>query len=114
MQPPQPQPQRKINLELPANLEPVYANVVVISQTHSEIVLDFVRMMPNDPRARVLSRVVMTPANAKMMLKALGVNLEHFEQVHGEIELPPQPASLADQLFGGLKPEDDKDNNTHE
>jgi len=112
MQPPQPQPPRKqLNLELPANLSPIYANAVIISQTHSEIVLDFVQIMPNDPRARVVSRVVMTPANAKSFLKALGVNLEHFERAHGEIVLPPQPISLADQLFGGLKPEDNKEDN---
>jgi len=111
MQPPQPPPPRKLNLEIPANLTVTYANAVVISQTHSEIVMDFIQIMPNDPRARVLSRIVMTPANAKSFLKALGVNLEHFERAHGEIVLPPQPISLADQLFGGLKPEDNQEEN---
>jgi hypothetical protein len=109
MQPPKPQEPRKVKLEIPANLAVTYANAVVISQTHSEIVMDFVQIMPNDPRARVLSRIVMTPINAKLFLKALGVNLEHFEKAHGEIVLPPQPISLADQLFGGLKPEDDRE-----
>lgn len=115
--PPTPQqPQRKLNLELPANLNVIYANAVVISQTHSEIIMDFVQIMPNDPRARVLSRIAMTPMNAKLFLQALGVNLEHFEKAHGVINLPPQPISLADQLFGGLKPEaeEPKDEPTNE
>ncbi len=100
-----PQPQRKLNLEIPANLTAIYSNAVIISQTHSEIIFDFVQIMPNDPRARVQSRIAMTPANAKMFLKALGVNLDRFEQIHGEITLPLGAPTLADQLFGGIKPE---------
>lgn len=107
--PPQNPNQRKLNLELPANIAATYANAVIVSQTHSEIIMDFIQILPNDPRARVQSRIVMTPANAKLFLKALGQNLERFEQVHGEINVPPQPPSLADQLFGGLKTEDGKD-----
>ncbi|NWG15399.1 MAG: DUF3467 domain-containing protein [Chloroflexi bacterium] len=104
----QPQPPRKLQLEIPANLNGVYANAVIVSHTYSEIVLDFIQIAPNDPRARVQTRVVMTPANAKLFLQALGTNLERFEAAHGEIKLPPQPASLADQLFGGIKSEEGK------
>ena len=116
MQTPQPPSgqQRKLNLELPANLSVTYANAVIINQTNSEIILDFLQIMPNDPRARVLSRIVMTPVNAKLFLNALGVNLEHYEKAHGVIPLPAQPTSLADQLFGGLKSDDNKDESTHE
>lgn len=112
MQPPQPPPQqqRKLNLEIPSNLSATYSNAVIVSQTHSEIIMDFLQILPNDPRARVQSRIVMTPANAKMFLKALEQNLSRFEDVHGEINLPPQPPSLADQLFGGFKGEEPKDN----
>jgi len=56
---------RQVNLELPAGLTAIYSNAVVISQTLSEVVLDFVQVMPNDPRARVLSRIVMTPTAAR-------------------------------------------------
>jgi hypothetical protein len=103
-QTPQPSNQRRLQLELPANLNAIYANAVVISQMHSEIVMDFVQVLPNDPRARVQSRIVMTPANAKLFLQALSVNLTRYEEVHGEIRLPPQPITLADQLFGAIKP----------
>ncbi|MBN8591756.1 MAG: DUF3467 domain-containing protein [Anaerolineae bacterium] len=90
---------RQVNLELPAGLTAIYSNAVVISQTLSEVVLDFVQVMPNDPRARVLSRIVMTPTAAKLFLQALGTNITQFEGLHGEIKVPPQPPSLADQLF---------------
>lgn len=98
------QPPRQVRLELPANLSAVYANAVVVTQTHSEIILDFLQIMPNDPRARVQTRVAMTPASAKLFLKALEANLARFEERHGEIPLPPQPVTLADQLFGAVKP----------
>ena len=116
MQPPLPPPappppgsgQRQIQVEMPANLSAIYANAVIISQMHSEIVMDFVQVMPNDPRARVQSRIVMTPANAKMFLQALNTNLTRFESINGEIKLPTPGLSLADQLFGTIK-SDDKD-----
>jgi hypothetical protein len=100
-------PQRQLRLEIPANLNAIYSNAVIISQTNTEIVMDFLQVMPNDPRARVQTRVVMTPVSAKSFLKALEQNLSRFEEKHGEIPLPPQPTSLADQLFGTVKPPDD-------
>ncbi len=106
---PPPTAPRKLQLEIPANLQAVYANAVIVSQTNSEIVLDFIQVLPNDPRARVQARVVMTPANAKLLLRALGANLERYESLHGELKLPPQPASLADQLFGGIRAEGEPD-----
>ena len=109
----QPPKKRQVRLEIPANLNATYANAVIISQTHSEIIFDFTQVMPNDPRARVQSRIAMTPANAKSLLTALTTNLERFEAKHGEISMPPKPESLADQLFGGVRggDEDDDDDN---
>jgi len=98
---------------MPATLNAIYSNAAVVTQTHSEIVLDFLQVMPNDPRARVQTRLVMTPVNAKLFLKALAENLERYETKHGEIDLPPQPTSLADQLFGSLRPTDDNPDNSN-
>lgn len=110
MQAPIPPNKRQIQLNIPANLSAIYANAVMISQTHSEIILDFIQILPNDPRAKVQNRVAMTPANAKLFLKAFQQNIETYEQKHGEIDLPPQPATLADQLFGAIqKPDDESD-----
>ncbi|MEE4185021.1 MAG: DUF3467 domain-containing protein [Gammaproteobacteria bacterium] len=102
----QPNKKRQIRLEIPANLNAHYANSALISQTHSEIILDFLQVMPNDPRAHIQARIAMTPANAKALLRALEQNLARFEAKNGEIKLP---ATLADQLFSGIKPPDDSD-----
>lgn len=101
------QQKRQLKVEFPANLSAVYSNAVVVSQTNNEIVLDFIQILPNDSRARVQSRVLMTPAGAKAFLRALGQNLERYEEKHGEINVPLPPESLADQLFGAVRQDDD-------
>ena len=101
-----PKPQRQLRLEIPNNLSATYSNGAVISQTHSEIIMDFLQIVPNDPRARIRARIVMTPANAKSLLLALQQNLDRYEDRHGEIKLPPRPTSLADQLFKSVRPDD--------
>lgn len=98
---------RQIRLELPRNLDAKYSNAVIVSQTNNEIIMDFTQIMPNDPRARVQSRIVMTPTNAKSFLKALERNIQMYESKHGEINLPQRPPSLADQLFSNVNEEDD-------
>ncbi len=104
-----PQGTRRLRLEIPASLSAVYANGVIITQNVGEILLDFVQVLSHDQRARAQARVVMTPTSAKALLRALTQNLELYERKHGEIQLPPQPASLADQLFGGVRAEDGKE-----
>jgi len=103
---------RQIRLEIPANLNAIYANAAIVNQTMSEIIIDFLQVLPNDPRARVQTRIVMTPTNAKLFLNALQTNLQRYEETHGEIVVPPtQPGNtLADQLFGTIKPEGDPSN----
>ncbi len=105
MSQPQNNNNRQLRLEIPANMTATYANAAIVSQTTSEIVIDFLQVMPNDPRAHVQTRVVMTPTNAKLFMKALESNLARFEEAHGEIPTPTQPGTLADQLFGTIKPE---------
>lgn len=103
----EPTPQRQLRLEIPVNLSAIYSNAAIISQTNSEIVFDFLQIMPNDPRARVQARIVLTPANAKSLLRALEQNIARYEERYGEIPMPPQPSSLADQLFGNIRPHGD-------
>lgn len=100
-----PKPQR-INLEIPADLPAVYANFVVITHSPWEVFLDFAQILPNLPKARVRTRLVLTPVNAKMLLRALNENIARYEAKHGEIEIPSNQASLADQLFGTVRPDD--------
>jgi hypothetical protein len=86
-------------LELPAGLEPSYANLAILTHSATEVVIDFARLLPGLPRARVCSRVVMGPLSAKLLLRALGENLSKYEAQFGEVRVPEGP-SLAEQLFG--------------
>jgi hypothetical protein len=82
-----PNPQQ-INIELPADLEAVYSNFAIINHSPSEMVLDFARLLPNVPKAKVYTRIVMTPLNAKLLMQALQDNLNKFEEQFGEIRMP--------------------------
>ncbi len=80
--------QRQIQIELPADLEATYANFALITHSPSEVIIDFARVLPNVPKAKVYARIVMTPMNAKLLHRALGENLARFEEKHGEIKTP--------------------------
>lgn len=81
-------PTRRVNLELPRDLEAVYANFALIAHSPSEVIIDFARVLPNQPSARVYARIVMTPMNAKLLHQALGENLKKYEAQFGEIKTP--------------------------
>ena len=85
-----PQHQMRLDIELPADLEAIYANFALITHTASEVVMDFARVLPNTPKAKIHARLIMTPMNAKLLHRALGENLSRFEQQFGEIKTPDQ------------------------
>ncbi len=99
-----PNRQAGLQIELPTSLDAVYSNLVIIQHSPSEFVLDFARILPNMPAARVGARVVMTPMHAKLLLRALQENIERFEAQFGPIYLPQQGEALASQLFQGGQP----------
>lgn len=97
MDPKQPQ-QAQINIELDeATAEGIYSNLAIINHSASEFVLDFVCIMPGTPKAKVKSRIVLTPQHAKRLLKAMAENISRYEQANGEIkesEHPPIPLNF--------------------
>ncbi len=70
--------------------EGIYSNFVMIIHSPSEFILDFAKIMPGIPKAKVQTRIIMTPSHAKMLLKALKDNIEKFEQKFGEIKIYEQ------------------------
>jgi hypothetical protein len=81
------QQQEQINIELDEKTaEGIYSNLAIINHSSSEFVLDFVSIMPGVPKAKVKSRIVLTPQHAKRLLKAIGENIHRFEVAHGEIK----------------------------
>ena len=80
---------KPFEIELPPDkAEGTYSNMVVISHSASEIIIDFARIMPGVPKARVQSRIIMTPQHAKGLLKTLEENLKKYEAQFGEIKIP--------------------------
>ena len=84
----QPSPPTQLKIELGDHeAEGIYANLAMIMHSPTEIVIDFARVMPRTAKARVLSRIIMTPMHAKIMTQALTENLKNFEKQFGEIKL---------------------------
>ncbi|AMR34501.1 hypothetical protein A0256_10080 [Mucilaginibacter sp. PAMC 26640] len=86
------QNENQLNIELSEEVaEGVYANLAIITHSSSEFVLDFIRVMPGVPKAKVKSRIILTPEHAKRLLTALEDNLEKFEAANGRIKIGNDP-----------------------
>ncbi len=90
------QQQGQINIELDEDVaEGTYSNLAIITHSNSEFIVDFVKLMPGAPKAKVKSRIILTPQHAKRLFRALQDNLTKFEKQHGPIResdvepLPP-------------------------
>lgn len=84
--------QGQINIELDeATADGIYSNLAIINHSPSEFVVDFVKIMPGTPKAKVKSRIILTPQHAKRFLKALHENIHRYEVSNGEIKDSEQP-----------------------
>lgn len=90
--------EQKIDIELDtATASGTYSNLAIINHSPSEFVVDFISMMPGAPKAKVQSRIILTPEHAKRFHKALADNIKKYEAGHGEInahEPPPIPLNF--------------------
>ncbi len=78
---------KQVNLEISEEIaEGVYSNLAIISNNQSEFVIDFLRVIHNIPKAKVKSRILITPQHAKRLLKALHDNVTKYEKQFGVIE----------------------------
>ena len=94
--------QVQINIEVSPDLDATYANFALITHSASEVIIDFARVLPNTPRARVHARIITTPMHAKLLLRALNENLEKYEAQFGEIKIPAEGDDLTRQFFGAV------------
>lgn len=89
----------QLNIELSEEVaEGTYANLAIITHSNSEFVLDFIRVMPGVPKAKVKSRIILTPEHAKRLLHALEDNIAKFEAVNGRVRIQEEGLPLN---FGG-------------
>ncbi len=90
----------QLNIEISEEVaDGIYSNLAIITHSNSEFVLDFVRVMPGVPKAKVKARVLLTPQHAKRLMRALADNVQKYEAVHGpvrETDMPEIPMN-----FGG-------------
>ena len=93
--------QNQLNIELSEEVaEGQYVNLAMIAHSNSEFVIDFIKMMPGVPKAKVKSRIVITPEHAKRLLYALKDNIDKFEDHFGEIKQADAPPQFP-MNFGG-------------
>jgi len=99
------QPQKKqLSIELTEEqAQGTYANLAIISHSGAEFVFDFTRILPGVPKAKVQSRIIMTPQHAKMLARALNDNISKFEAQNGEIKIDSTPNDLLSGFPGNPK-----------
>ncbi|HHX09209.1 MAG TPA: DUF3467 domain-containing protein [Chloroflexi bacterium] len=102
---------KRIQVEIPENLEPRYVNVAYITHTAHEFLLDFVTMLPGLVKPKVNTRLILSPLGMKLLQRALNENIKRYETAFGEIKIP-QGGTLAEELFKGtgspIEPEEEK------
>jgi hypothetical protein len=89
-------PQLQIELD-DATAQGAYCNLVFLNHNDTEFTFDFVYVQPGGPRARVRSRIILSPRHAKRFLRAIENNIARYEQMFGKIDegQPVDPASVS-------------------
>lgn len=94
----------EISIELSEDIaEGTYSNLAIITHSNTEFVLDFIRVMPGIPKAKVKSRIILTPEHAKRLMNAMQENIDKYEKANGKIDAQDVPNYP--MTFGGPKPE---------
>ncbi len=102
------QPPQQINIELgEKEAEGIYSNLAIITHSTAEFVIDFTRVLPGIPKAKVHARVIMTPQHTKLLLNALKDNIEKFEKKFGEIKIQGE-GGVGGTSFGFQPPPKDE------
>ena len=85
--------QQGLNIEIDEQTaEGQYSNLAIINHSMSEFIIDFINIMPGNPKSKVKSRIILTPQHAKRLVNALNENVKRFEKEHGAIKDYEKPA----------------------
>ncbi len=94
-------PDNQLNIELSEEIaEGIYSNLAIITHSATEFVIDYVRVMPGVPKAKVKSRILLTPEHAKRLLNAMADNIQKYEMAYGKIKMQEGNPTLP-MNFGG-------------
>ena len=84
--------QKQLNIAIDESVaNGIYSNLAIINHSNSEFIVDFITVMPGSPKAKVTSRVILTPEHAKRFKKALEDNILRYENANGEIKIKDSP-----------------------
>ena len=93
---------KQINIEFDENVaEGIFSNLAMITHSSSEFVVDFIKLLPGVPKAKVKARIILTPQHAKMLYRALKDNIQKFESMYGNIDVPEGGDILPPFNMGG-------------
>jgi len=93
--------ENQLNIELSEEIaEGIFSNLAIITHSNTEFVMDFIRVMPGIPKAKVKSRIILTPEHAKRLMSAMMDNIEKYEAINGRIKTHDDPAGFP-LNFGG-------------
>lgn len=96
----------QLNIELSEDVaEGTYSNLAVITHSSSEFIIDFIRIMPGVPKAKVKNRILMTPEHAKRLMRALAENVAKYENQFGVVREADNVQGGIPLNFGGPKTE---------
>ena len=87
--PPQ-QQQQTIQLQIeidPATANGAFVNMALVNHTETEFTLDFIYVQPQQPKAKVRSRIITNPKHMKRLILAMQDNVAKYESKFGVIQL---------------------------
>lgn len=88
------QQSQQINIELSEKeAEGIYSNLAIITHSPAEFIIDFTRVLPGVPKAKVHARIITTPQHVKLLMNALRENIEKYEKIFGEIKIQGEPSA---------------------
>ncbi|MBN2378822.1 DUF3467 domain-containing protein [candidate division WOR-3 bacterium] len=93
-------PVRRLDVEIkPDEAEGIYSNLVLVAHSSSEFIIDFARMLPGLPKARVFSRIIMSPQHTELLRRTLEENIKKYETRYGKIEVKDKPGEQKEMGF---------------
>jgi len=83
----------KIEIQIDEDIaQGIYTNLAAVNHSENEFVFDFIFLQPQSPKAKVRSRLILSPKHAKRFLNALQENISRYEGNFGKIEESKGPA----------------------
>ncbi len=81
-------PELQLQIQLDDNIaNGQYANMALVNHAETEFTLDFIYVQPQQPRAKVLSRIITSPKHMKRLMLAMQDNLAKYEAKFGPVEV---------------------------